>query len=461
MALFARFHRSLEPHREGPALILLGAGVGFLTGLGAVLFHYLIAGIHNATISGVLGITQNAREHTPASPWGAWIILVPVIGALLVTVLVRNFAPEAQGSGVSQVLRAVHADRGHMRPVIAIIRPVTTAITIGTGGSAGREGPAMQFGAAIGALVGHLFRVPDYRRIHLLGCGVGAGIAAVFNAPLGGWFLAMEVIVPDWRPWTVLSTLVATASASWVTQEVFGNDHLFVHASITHWNGNLMLPTFAMVGSFMALLSIGFIQLMDGVDAYSRQLLQNPYIRHMSGMLLVGMLIYLTDRLTGHYYLIGGSYAGISDVLIQQIHWPLLLLILLVLKAVATSLTIGTGGSGGIFSPSLFMGAALGSYLGLFLEPVLGVPHLTALFALCGMAGMVAATTGALLSAPVMVVELTGNYHILLPTMVTALTAFAVRRVFLQDSIYTLPLHREGLAILENHYIVEEKLNDK
>ena len=137
----------------------------------------------------------------------------------------------------------------------------------------------------------------------------------------------------------------------------------------------------------MALMSLGFIRLMDGVDAYSRQLLQNPYTRHMFGMLLVGILIYLTDRLTGHYYLIGGSYAGISDVLVQQIQWPLLLLILLTLKAVATSLTIGTGGSGGIFSPSLFMGAALGSCFGMLLEPVIGVPHLAALFALCTQAG--------------------------------------------------------------------------
>ncbi|MDA8114959.1 MAG: chloride channel protein [Acidithiobacillus sp.] len=107
--------------------------------------------------------------------------------------------------------------------------------------------------------------MPDHRRIHLLGCGVSAGIAAVFNAPLGGWFLAMEVIVPDWRPWTVLSTLVATTSASWVTQEGFGSAHLFAHATIAHWNGSLM-----------TLISIGFIRLMDGVDAYSRQLLQNP-----------------------------------------------------------------------------------------------------------------------------------------------------------------------------------------
>ena len=112
----SRFYRSLEPHHEGPGLILLGAGVGLLTGLGAVLFHYLIAGIHNAAILGTYGIVQNAREHTPVSPWGAWIILVPVIGALLVTVLVRNFAPEAQGAGVSQVLRAVHSDRGQKLP---------------------------------------------------------------------------------------------------------------------------------------------------------------------------------------------------------------------------------------------------------------------------------------------------------------------------------------------------------
>ena len=261
MELSSWFHLiSLEPYQEGPGLILLGAGVGLFTGLGVVLFHYLIAGIHSAALCGTHSIAQNPLEYMPTSPWDAWIILVPVIGALLMTVLVRNFAPES----------------------------------------------------------------PQYSML-----------------PWEDGFLAMEVIVRDWRPWTVLFTLVATASASGVTQEVFGSAHLFAHASISYWNGSLMLPTFAVVGGLMALMSIGFVRLMDSVDTYSQQLLLNSHARHMSGMLLTDILLYFTYRLTDHYCLIGGSYTGMSGVLLNQIHWPLLLL---AIKAIANNLIRATGG---------------------------------------------------------------------------------------------------------------------
>ncbi|MCE5361410.1 MAG: chloride channel protein [Acidithiobacillus sp.] len=170
-----------------------------------------------------------------------------------------------------------------------------------------------------------------------------------------------------------------------------------------------------------------------------------------------GRIQLLAFRLTGHYYLIGGSYAGIGDILSGQLQAGEILLLLLLLKLVATSLTIGSGGSGGIFSPSLFLGASIGSlYAGLLQGWHLLPGQLTGLFALCGMAGMVSATTGALLSAPVMAVELTGSYDALLPAMLTSVVAFAVRRMLLSASIYTLPLRRHGEDVPENHYVLEK-----
>lgn len=314
----------------------------------------------------------------------------------------------------------------------------------------------MQFGAAITTWLAAAFPMTTYRRVHLLGCGVGAGIAAVFNAPLGGWFLAMEIILPDWRPWTILSTLVATIAASQVTVFFFGNFHLLPTIAVGLVDQPLQLLLTAGLGSINALVAILFITTMSVMTLKSESLLPNPYLRHALGMFFVGLLLLLTLHLTGHYYLIGGSYVGTGEILRGEIAGFGTLTLLLLLKLMATSLTIGTGGSGGIFSPALFIGAALGALYGQMLLHwnLISLP-LVGVLVLCGMAGMVAASTGALLSAPVMVVELTGTYDALLPAMLTAVTAFAVRRIFLAASIYTLPLRRHGLEIPENHYVLE------
>jgi len=440
---------------EGPLLALLGALIGILTSVGAVAFHYLLIIVHNITLYGTWS-SQGEIQGRP-SPWSWALPLVPALGALLVVFLARRYGSDIQGAGVTQVLEAAHYRDGHMPRNLALLRPLATAITIGTGGSAGREGPAMQFGAAITAWLNSLFIIPTHRRIHLLGCGVGAGIAAVFNAPLGGWFLAMEIIVPDWRPWTILSTLIATISASQITELFFGNFHLLPMVPAALINQAMQLPLFVALAALNAGAAILFIASLTFTAQYSEKWITNNYLRHALGMFLLGLLLLLAFRLTGHYYLIGGSYAGIGDILSGQLQAGEILLLLLLLKLVATSLTIGSGGSGGIFSPSLFLGAGIGSlYAGLLQGWHLLPAQLTGLFALCGMAGMVSATTGALLSAPVMAVELTGSYDALLPAMLTSVVAFAVRRMLLPASIYTLPLRRHGEDVPENHYVLEK-----
>ncbi|WP_414041462.1 chloride channel protein [Acidithiobacillus sp. M4-SHS-6] len=453
-----RWHLPKIGTHQGPLLLLLGIAIGVLTGLGAVLFHYLIAIIHNLALLQQFSFHRSLGTHTPPSPWGWALPLVPALGGLVVIFLARHYTSAVQGPGVSQVIEAVYRDGGRIRRNLAVLRPLATAITIGTGGSVGLEGPVMQFGAALASWLERLIPLSDYRRVHLLGCGVGAGVAAFFNAPLGGWLLAMEVILPDWRPWTILSTLFATIAASRTSQFFLGDFYLLRSIPVVSVGHGFQLSLFAGLGIVAALAAMVFIVTLNAVTTYSEKVFGNPYLRLALGMFLVGLLLLLTLHCTGHYYLIGGSYVGTDEILRGQIGTIGLLLLLLILKLLATSLTIGSGGSGGIFSPSLFIGAGTGALYGqLLLSCHLIPPDLLGLLALCGMAGIVAASTGALLSAPVMVVELTGNYGALLPAILTAVTAFAIRRMFLKGSIWTIPLRRHGLDIPENHYALEAR----
>ncbi len=341
--------------------------------------------------------------------------------------------------------------------IIAILRPLATALTIGSGGSVGIEGPAVQFGAVIGATLWHFLHISNKYRIHLIGCGVAAGIAAIFNAPLGGWFFAMEVIATDWRPLTMLLTLIATLSATWITEFILGNFHLLQHVSLVFSYGWFTILAALILGSTSGLVALLFINWTTWCKQMCAKLIKNNYIRHMSGMLLVGIMLYYTFLLSGHYFVTGGSYSGMSDILSGNLHFIWFLAIIIIIKWLVTSLTIETGGSGGIFSPVLFMGAALGAVIAYILNTILGWHVSIAFFAFCGMAGMLGATSGALISAPVMIVELTTNYHILLATIVSSISAFAVRRFFLKQSIYTHSLYKYKLIIPENYYVAQMK----
>ncbi len=438
---------------EGPTLIIISVIIGFFAGLDALIFHYLIAIFHNLFIQGRWSFSYPVDYFTPPSIWGPWIIIAPVAGSVLVTFLVQQISFEVQGPGVSQVLESIHKKSGRMRLIVAITHPVATAITLGSGGSVGIEGPAVQFGAVIGAFFGQLLKLSDSRRIHLVACGVSAGIAAVFNAPLGGLFFALEVVAPDWKPQTILTILLATVAATWVAEFGLGNFHLLHYVPVVFSDGWLTYLEILILGIVSGIFSLFFIHWMNWSKQISEKLIKNSYIRHMTGMFLVGILIYLTFLFTGHYYIDGGSYAGMVNILSGKLHFIQLLLVLMIIKIIATGLTIGTGGSGGIFSPALFVGSVLGAVAGYIAHTFINCHISIALFILCGMAGMLGATSGAILSAPVMLVELTTDYHILLAAIVSSLSAFAVRRAFLKQSIYTYQLFNKGLNINENYYI--------
>ena len=207
---------------------ILALVVGVITGFGAVFFRALIALIHNIAFLGTFSIAFDANKFTPPGPWGAWIILVPVIGGLIVTFLVVNFAPEARGHGVPEVLDAIYYKEGKIRPVVAAIKSLASAVSIGTGAAVGREGPIIQIGATLGSSFGQMIQMAPWQRITLVAAGAGAGIAATFNTPIGGVMFAIELMLPELSARTFLPVALATGAATFVGRIFLGLQPAFV-----------------------------------------------------------------------------------------------------------------------------------------------------------------------------------------------------------------------------------------
>ena len=433
---------------------LLAILTGLVAGLSAAVFRALIALFHNLLFLGVFSLSYDANTHTPASPWGIAVILVPVLGALAVTYLVKHYAPETKGHGVPEVIDAIYYHGGVIRPTVAVIKSLASAISIGSGGAVGREGPIIQIGAAFGSTVGQLIRMPRWQRLALIACGAGGGIAATFNTPIGGLLFAIELILPEISSRTLIPVALATGAATYVGRLFFGDFPAFtIPALALRVPGALSaagMLAWIGFGVLLGVVSMIYIRALYGFEDMFERMPGNDYTRHALGMLLVGIMMYLLLRYTGHYAIQGVGYATIQDILQQLLLHPSFLLLLFALKLLATSLTLGSGASGGIFSPSLFMGATLGGAYAVLLAPLIPGAQLDiAGTAVIGMAGMVAGATGAVVTAIVMIFEMTRDYNVIIPLMITASVAHGIRRALLRDSIYTMKLSRRGHSIPE------------
>ncbi len=425
--------------------------VGVITGLGAVLFRALIAFIHNLSFLGVYSFDFDANQFTPPSPWGPLIILVPVVGGLIVTFLVTNFAPEARGHGVPEVLDAIYYREGIIRPVVAAVKSLASAFSIGTGAAVGREGPIIQIGATLGSTIGRLVMMAPWQRITLVAAGAGAGIAATFNTPIGGVMFAIELMLPELSARTFLPVALATGTATFIGRIFLGLQPAFVVPSTLLLSNEqaplLALLLFALLGALMGVVATAFIRgLTLAEDVFHR--VTNPYLRHSIGMLMVGILIYALLRLSGHYYVQGVGYATIQAILQSHLTAFDLLLVLFVAKLFATSVSLGSGASGGIFSPSLFMGATVGGAFGslvTFIYPVSGLDPVNC--AMIGMAAMVGGGTGAAMTAVTMIFEMTRDYDIIMPIIVAVALSLGVRRMLSRENIYTIKLVTRGHLI--------------
>jgi CIC family chloride channel protein len=432
-------------------LSFLALGLGIVTGLGAVVFRDLIGLIHNLLFTGHALIRYDANVFTAPAPWGPWVILVPVLGALGVTFLVTNFAPEAKGHGVPEVMDAIYYKGGVIRPVVALVKSLASAIAIGSGSSVGREGPIIQIGSALGSTLGQIIRMPAGQRISLVAAGAGAGIAATFNTPIGGVMFAIELMMPEVSVETFLPVAIATGTATFVGRWFFGDTPAFhvplLKAMAIDSSAVLVLLLFAVVGALSGIGAAGFIRALHlAEDLFDR--IKSRYLRHMLGMLFVGGLMYFLLRTLGEYYVDGVGYATVQAVLAGQISTFWLLGLLSVCKLLATSLSLGSGSSGGIFSPSLFMGATLGGAFAALLNAA-GLPIQLSIpaFAMVGMGAMVGGGTGAVMTAVTMIFEMTRDYSIVMPMIVAVAMSIGVRRILSRETIYTLKLVRRGRSI--------------
>jgi CIC family chloride channel protein len=432
-------------------LTILALLLGIVTGLGAVLFRDLIGLLHNLFFAGRFAIPYDANVFTPASRWGAFVILSPVIGAVIVTFLVSNFAPEAKGHGVPEVMDAIYYRAGRIRPVVAIVKSLASAIAIGSGSSVGREGPIIQIGSALGSTLGQVIRMPVGQRIALVAAGAGAGIAATFNTPIGGVMFAIELMMPEVSVSTFLPVAISTGAATFVGRWFFGLQPAFLVPPLVPLTANadaaLLLVLYAILGAIIGVAAAGFIRGLDLVeDLFDK--IPWGYPRHMLGMLLVGILFYVLYRTLGQYYVDGVGYATIESILVGGTSTAWLLGLLFLCKALATSTSLGSGSSGGIFSPSLFMGATLGGgFAALLTAAGIPIPLSIPAFAMVGMGAMVGGGTGAVMTAVTMTFEMTRDYDIVMPMILAVATSVGVRRLLSRENIYTLKLFRRGRAI--------------
>lgn len=435
---FGRRHVGIFTGRTS-ILIITSLLVGIGAGLGAVLFRWLIAEFHHLffiRISDTLGFLGHY-----------YYILAPAIGALLFSPLIYYFAREARGHGVPEVMEAIELKGGKIRPIVAVIKSLASSICIGSGGSVGREGPIAQIGSALGSTMGQKLKFSPERIRTLVASGAAGGIAATFNAPIGGFLFASEIILRDFSASRLGGVIIASVTASFIGRVFFGNYPAFHVPSYT-MKTPIELVFYFIMGLALAPISLFFTLSIYKVEDIFEKISRPELIKPILGGLLVGAI--------GLFYphVFGVGYGTIEKVLFNSLAlWTIILLI--PLKILAVSFTLGSGGSGGIFAPSLFIGALSGSLFGHFLNVVFpGMGLEPGAYALVGMGALFAGAARAPLTAILIIFEMTNDYKIILPIMLSVIIVTVTASRLHPESIYTLKLVRRGI------YLTKEIMRD-
>jgi len=418
-------------------MAVLAVFVGLAGGFGAVGFRYLISFFQSLAY----GSDGNLLDLVQAIPWYLRVS-VPALGGLLVGPLVYFWAREAKGHGVPEVMEAVALKSGLIRKRLVIIKSLASAICIGTGGSVGREGPIVQIGSAIGSTIGQMLKISADRMRTLVGCGAAAGIAATFNAPIAGSMFALEIILGDFGLATFSPIVISSVIATAVSRHFLGDAPAFIvpaYELVSAWE----FPLYVLLGLLCAVVAVAFIKTLYRMEDIFDGLKFPEYLKAVIGGIILGVISLLFPQILGVGY-------GAIDLSLGQSYAWWLLLVLVMCKILATSITIGSGGSGGIFAPSLFMGAMAGGFFGTVVHNLF--PSVTAspgAYSIVGMGAVVSATTHGPLTALLMLFEMTGDYKIILPLMITCIISSIVGRQFFKESIYTLKLVRRGINLEE------------
>jgi len=414
---------------EHTFMIIVAIIIGVFAGFGAIGIRMMIKTISDFSFSGDGSLLANII----AAPWYIKI-MIPTIGGLIVGPLIYFFAPEAKGHGVPEVMQSILLKGGIIRPRVAFVKAIASAVTIGTGGSVGREGPIIQIGSSLGSTVGQFLNISGDRMKTLVGCGAAAGIAAAFNAPIAGALFAVEIILMDFAFAQFSPIVISSVMATVISHNFEGNLATF---QVPHYE--LVNPTelifYVILGFCSGLVSYIFIKVLYSFEDFFENRVPIPdYFQPVIGGLVIGVTALFFPQI------MGVGYDSINIALHGGMIWYIAFALIFV-KIFATAFTLGSGGSGGIFAPSLFMGAMLGCFFGTFVHDLF--PSITAspgAYALVAMGGLVAGTTRAPITAIIIVFELTNDYNIILPLMITCIISTILSSKLSRESIYTLKL---------------------
>jgi CIC family chloride channel protein len=416
-------------------LLLLAVAIGVMGGFGAVFFRWLIATLQDVA----WGAGGTPLDKVVRAPW-TMRLMVPAVGGLVVGLIVKFVAPEAKGHGVPEVMAAVARGQGVIRPVVAAAKSVASAVCIASGGSVGREGPIVQIGSALASGLGQWLRLPSDRLRVCVGCGAASGIAATFNAPIAGAFFASEVILGGFHASAFGPAVVASVVATVIARSVVGDEIAFrIPEYALEHPGEMVV--YAVLGLAAGVVGVLFVKTLAACESGFERIHTVPAVlQPVIGGFGVGLIAIAAPQV------MGVGYDTISSALVGGIA-PALLLALLGAKLLATSVTLGSGGSGGVFAPSLFLGAMLGGAIGHVAQ---GLPFTTAssgAYAVVGMGAVVAATTHAPITAILIIFELTGDYRVIVALMLSCIVANVVARRLAKPSIYTVKLLRRGIDV--------------
>lgn len=422
-------------------LIFLAAIVGIISAFLAIGFRYLLFFFENLFFyQDVSGSEVSPVNHD----LGLWVIIVPAIGGIFVGIITRYIAGEAKGHGVPEVMESIALYGGKMRPRVVLFKALASALSIGSGGAVGREGPIIQVGSGAGSSIGQLLKLDSDQVKVLVGCGAAGGIAATFNTPVAGIIFALEIILLELKSRSFISLVIASFFATTVSRLILGSHTAFEIPGYS-FVSLYEIIFYLLLGILAGLTAVFLIRMVYDTEHFFENKIRIPaFLKPALGGLMVGMIGYFLPQVFGY------GYGTISQMLNQEIILSTVIL-LFVFKILAFVLTLGSGASGGIFSPSLFIGAALGAAFGWIINAP--YPEITApigAYALVGMAALFAAVSRATFTAIIIIFEMTLNYNIILPLMFSCVIADLIAWSLSPDTIYTKKLSLRGIRISQD-----------
>jgi CIC family chloride channel protein len=418
---------------------LLAALIGVLAGGIAYLLYDLIALFTNLSFYHTWSIHFRSPEHTTI---GAWIILMPVVGGLIIGVMAKYGSDKIKGHGIPEAMEAVLTSRSRIEAKVAILKPLSAAIAIGTGGPFGAEGPIIQTGGAVGSLVGQIISTTASERKVLLACGAGAGMAATFNTPIAGVILAIELLLFEFRSRSFIPLVIASTLATSVRAVLLGQKSMFTMAN-TNFDVLHGLPFYVLLGIISGIAAIGFTKLLYWVEDQFDRLPINDLWHPAIGALGLGIIGFFVPRV------LGVGYDTISDILNNNLALKLLILVA-VFKALALVISLGSGTSGGLLAPMFMSSAAMGGVFAILMNRLFPSLHLSpGAFALVAMAAVFGAASRATFAFIVFAFEITRDYNAVLPLMLGCVIADMIALHYLPSSIMTEKLARRGLRVPE------------